>query len=168
MSQITSISLRDRLQAMPSLSDASRLNGQRSFEKAMGRATTSANATTSAGATPNRQDEARAAAEELVSRALVQPILAKWREARDAAPPFGPSETERAFGSIMDAQFADRLTKGGNWGLVDAVARRIANAGGSSAASAANAAEAGAPGIAAIGSAPLSVAAWAGVRRPSK
>lgn len=162
MTQLSSISgsmnLRQRLEAMPTLQDVAHLQSQRSFDQALGRAQ---------GRAPSRdkQDEARAAAEELVSRALVQPILAKLRESRDAAEPFGPSEVERAFGSISDAQFADRLTKSGNWPLVDSVARHIINAGKPTAdITPANTNQStSTPPNAAL--APLSVAAWAGMRK---
>lgn len=167
MSQISTISLRDRLEAMPSVADAARLQGQRSFERALGRAQAGD------GAPKSKQDEARAAAEELVARALVQPILARMRESRDTAEPFGQSEVERAFGSISDAQFADRLTKSGNWTLVDAVAKHIMNAGkmGPNAdapgAAVANDAHAS-PANQTDALAPLSIAAWAGVRKVAR
>lgn len=176
MSQISSNmlsgSLRDRLEAMPTIPDAARLQGQRSFDKALGRAQ-------SAASTPaSKQEEARAAAEELVARALVQPIMAKMRESRDTAEPFGPSEVERAFGSISDAQFADRLTKSGNWSLVDVVAKKIMNAGKGNTAAAANAATATSASSTAAPAtsqatqtdalAPLSIAAWAGVRKVTR
>lgn len=183
MTQLSSISsfqtLRDRLDAMPSLSDAARLQGQRSFEKALGKAQGQ-----NVHKKESKLDEARAAAEELVARALVQPILAKMRESRETAEPFGTTEVERAFGSISDAQFADRLTKGGNWSLVDAVAQRIMNVGKPNAGDAMKQAQdgpGGAPrdtaqtaGEDAVHAArvnafaPLSVAAWAGVRKATR
>lgn len=175
MTQLSSISsfqtLRDRLDAMPSLSDAARLQGQRSFEKALGKAQGQ-----NVHKKESKLDEARAAAEELVARALVQPILSKMRESRDTAEPFGTTEVERAFGSISDAQFADRLTKGGNWSLVDAVAQRIMNVGKPNAGDATSPAQDGARDTARAAEraagvnafAPLSVAAWAGVRKATR
>lgn len=162
-SSVLSGSLRERLEAMPSLADASRLQSQRSFEQALGRTQGRAQGSDTTAST-SKQDEARAAAEELVARALVQPIMAKLRESRDAAEPFGPNEVERAFGSISDAQFADRLTKSGNWSLVDAVAKRIMNAGKAAEPIATNESQQ----AAAESLAPLSIAAWAGVRKVAR
>lgn len=155
------VSLRARLEAMPGLADADRLQSHRSFEQALGRAQGRVQSPDAIPATA-KQTQARAAAEELVARALVQPILAKLRESRDAAEPFGPNEVERAFGSISDAQFADRLTKSSNWRLVDSVAQRIMNPAKSSdsVATTPSTVDAAADALAS-----LSVSAWAGVRK---
>jgi Rod binding domain-containing protein len=72
---------------------------------------------------PERQ--ARAAAEQLVSTALVQPIFKRLRESNNAAPPFGPGKVERTFGPMLDATFAQRMVSSQRWGLVDALARRM-------------------------------------------
>lgn len=98
--------------------DSARTDRQRNFSSVLARAQSPAKKQTHA-------EEARSAAEELVARALVQPILAKWRESRDAAPPFGPGEIDKTFGPIMDAELSNRLTKTGHWTLVDRVADRM-------------------------------------------
>lgn len=180
MSQIQSISsrtpLRDRLDFMPSVADAARLQSQQSFEQALGRAQSRVQASSqSASASTRTQEEARAAAEELVARALVQPIMSKLRESRDTAAPFGPNEVERAFGSISDAQFADRLTKSGNWPLVDVVAQRILNAGkptndttNAPALAPSTTPQSTTPQSTPHATAPLSIAAWAGLRKGTR
>jgi hypothetical protein len=173
MSQIQSISsrttLRDRLDLMPSVADAARLQSQQSFEQALGQAQSRVEAASqSADASTRTQEEVRAAAEELVARALVQPIMSKLRESRDTAAPFGPNEVERTFGSISDAQFADRLTKSGNWPLVDVVAQRILNAG--KATNDPSPASSSTPQstMDTAAAAPLSIAAWAGLRKGTR
>lgn len=75
-----------------------------------------------AGGTP---EAARSAAEEFVAMTLVQPILAQMRAQNSAAAPFGPGEAERAFAPLWDAEIAARITKAENFGVVDAVARKL-------------------------------------------
>jgi hypothetical protein len=87
---------------------------QRSFASALGVARRRADA---GQQTP--EQAAREAAEGLVSIALVQPMLAAVREANTAPPPFGPTDVEKRFGSLMDAERASGLVKGANWGIVD-------------------------------------------------
>lgn len=65
---------------------------------------------------------ARAAAEQLVSTALVQPVLKQMRETSQAAPPFAPGQGERTFRGLMDAGLAHKMVKSGSWGLVDRLA----------------------------------------------
>ena len=66
---------------------------------------------------------ARTAAEQLVSTALVQPILKQVRESSNAAPPFAPNQAERTFRSFMDAAVAQKMVHAQHWGLVDRLAR---------------------------------------------
>ena len=68
---------------------------------------------------------ARAGAEELLSVALVQPVLKSLRESNKTAAPFAPSQGERSFRAMMDASLAKNLVKSGNWGLVDRVAQAL-------------------------------------------
>lgn len=69
--------------------------------------------------------EAQKAAEEFVSITLVQPILTMLREQTDAAPPFAPGAAEKAFGPLLDAEIASRITHAKGFGLVDVVARDL-------------------------------------------
>lgn len=67
----------------------------------------------------------RAAAEELVAITLVQPILAQLRESDWAAEPFAPSDGEKRFGALYDAEIARRMVKSSAFPLVDALARQM-------------------------------------------
>lgn len=71
----------------------------------------------------------RQAAEEFISMALVQPILAQLRETNQAAGPFAPGDAEKRFGPMLDAEIAHRMVKSAGWGLVDAVTTRLEGAG---------------------------------------
>lgn len=67
----------------------------------------------------------RDAAEELVAITLVQPILAQLRESDWAAEPFAPSDGEKRFGALYDAEIARRMVKSSSFPLVDALARQM-------------------------------------------
>jgi Rod binding domain-containing protein len=71
------------------------------------------------------EDDARAAAEELVAMTFVQPLLAQMREMNEAAEPFAPGIAERRFGAMWDAEIAQRLVRSRGFGLVDAVAQNV-------------------------------------------
>lgn len=75
--------------------------------------------------TQTPQEKAQDAAAQLVSTALVQPLLERLRASNQAAPPFAPNQAERSFGALLDTELAQRMTKSGNWPLVDAVASRL-------------------------------------------
>ncbi|MFZ4574379.1 MAG: hypothetical protein ACOYN0_08270 [Phycisphaerales bacterium] len=77
------------------------------------------------GEPPRSAAAARDAAEQLISVALVQPIFERIRASNQAAPPFGPGDTEKTFGGLLDAEMARRMTKSGQWPLVEAVASRL-------------------------------------------
>jgi len=79
------------------------------------------------GVTQEARDKAVKAAQDLVSVALVQPVLKHMREANKAAPPFGPGKGERMFRSMMDVDIARGLVSSGRWELVNAVARKLLN-----------------------------------------
>jgi hypothetical protein len=111
-----------QLSAGPTASESATLERQRLFMQAMARADTAADAPARAA---DEQKQAREAAEELVARSLVQPLLARMRESRDAAPPFGPGEFDKTFGGLMDAEMANRLTRAGNWALIDRVTESL-------------------------------------------
>lgn len=65
---------------------------------------------------------AREAAEQLVSIALVQPLLSQLRSTNHAAPPFAPSPGERQFQSLVDAQVSQGIVRAGRFPLVDRLA----------------------------------------------
>ena len=82
-----------------------------------------AQARTNPGDTPEMQ--ARKAAEQLVSTALVQPIFKRLRDSNNAAAPFAPNQAERTFGAMRDAALAQRMVGSQRWALVDQLARRM-------------------------------------------
>lgn len=132
------VTLAARLSAGPTASESAMLERQTLFLKAMARADTAMGVEANAGADAKdrageQNREAREAAEELVARSLVQPLLARMRESRDAAPPFGPGEFDKTFGGLMDAEMANRLTRAGNWALIDRVTESLAARGGAKA-----------------------------------
>jgi len=67
----------------------------------------------------------REAAEELVAITLIQPILAQLRESEMAAEPFAPSEGEKQFGALYDAEIARQMVQSQSFPLVDALARQM-------------------------------------------
>jgi Rod binding domain-containing protein len=67
----------------------------------------------------------REAAEELVAMTLVQPILAQLRDSSMAAEPFAPTEGEKRFGAMYDAQVARQIVRGSRFPLVEELARQM-------------------------------------------
>lgn len=70
-------------------------------------------------------DQSRSAAEQFVAIALVQPILKQFRESSQAAPPFAPTQGEKQFQSLADAQLAERLVRAQRFPLVDRIAETL-------------------------------------------
>jgi len=89
------------------------------------------------GGDQKTQQTPRQAAEEFISMALVQPVLAQLRETNQASGPFAPGDAEKSFGPMLDAEIAHRMVKSSGWGLVDAVTTRLMH----------NRAESGAEGV---------------------
>ena len=75
--------------------------------------------------TPDRETEARRAAEDLVAATLIDPVFKALRESDDAAPPFAPTQAEKQFRALADAQTARQIVRSGGFALVDAVAQRL-------------------------------------------
>ncbi|GEM_PF-1343911 len=97
--------------------DSSRLSDQRVFASVMSRA---------------RQSEpidpvqaASEGAENLISVALVQPMLSKLRDSSWATEPFKPTSGEKSFRGMLDNAFALKIVRGGNWPLVEKVKQRL-------------------------------------------
>lgn len=70
---------------------------------------------------------ARQAAEDFVSMAFVQPLLAQLRETNDAAEPFAPGPAERQFGEIMDQVLSRQIVRASNFPLVDRIEQDLAS-----------------------------------------
>jgi Rod binding domain-containing protein len=103
------------LAVLQSAAGLRRTNDQQSFSAVLSRAKPGETA----------EERARTGAEQLVSTALVQPVLKSLRESNNAAPPFAPNQAERSFRSLMDASLAQRMVHSQHWGLVDRLARSL-------------------------------------------
>ncbi|HVU64840.1 MAG TPA: hypothetical protein VHC70_12745 [Phycisphaerales bacterium] len=68
---------------------------------------------------------ARRSAESFVAIGLVQPVLKKLRESNNAAPPFAPTDAEKQFRSLADADLAQHIVHAKNFPLVDRIARQL-------------------------------------------
>jgi Rod binding domain-containing protein len=73
----------------------------------------------------DRAKAAREAAEQFVASSLVQPILAQLRSTNQAAAPFAPTQGERAFQQMADAQTAIGLVRRSRGEIVDRIAEAI-------------------------------------------
>lgn len=71
------------------------------------------------------EDRARQTAEQLVAVAFIQPLLKQLRETNQAAPPFAPTQAEKQFGALGDAELAQQLTRAAHFPLVDRLARDL-------------------------------------------
>jgi len=80
--------------------------------------------------------KARRTAENFVSIALVQPLLKQLRDSDHTPAPFGPSDGEKQFRGLMDAELAQRVVRAAHFPLVERIAgdlaKRAANAAASS------------------------------------
>lgn len=93
---------------------------QRTFMDVIGRGGLS----NGSGAVPP-EAEARDAAEQLVAITFVQPILQQLRDSNDAAPPFAPTQGERQFRALLDAELAREIASAAQFPLVDRLARDL-------------------------------------------
>lgn len=75
-------------------------------------------------------ERARDVAEQYVSIALVQPLLKQLRETSNAAPPFAPTQAEKQFRALTDADLAQRIVQAKQFPLVDRLARDLLKRGG--------------------------------------
>ena len=76
------------------------------------------------------EERARSAAEDFVATSLVEPLLKSVREANEAPAPWGPSDVEKSFGSLMDADRARQIVRSSSFGIVDRLARDLLQASG--------------------------------------
>lgn len=76
----------------------------------------------------SRISQATEAAEKLVASALVLPALASLQESplRPKDGPLAMGTAERRFAPLLHAEFADRVTKAANFGLVSSIVERFA------------------------------------------
>lgn len=73
----------------------------------------------------NLAEDARAAAEEFLAVALVQPILASLRSSDRTPAPFAPGPAEKSFRAFADSHVARQVVRSGNFGLTDRLARDL-------------------------------------------
>jgi len=66
--------------------------------------------------------EAHDTAERFVAATFVQPLLDRFAEMSDAAPPFQRTRAERTFGTLLHGQMALEVVRKGDWAVVDRVA----------------------------------------------
>ena len=103
------------------LGRASPLEAQQSFAGILGRASL-------AQLSPG--EKARAAAQQYVAQTLVLPILKQMRESDRTPPPFAPSQGEKQFRALMDAELAQKIVQARSFPLVDRVAHDLLKRGG--------------------------------------
>ncbi len=72
----------------------------------------------------------RDAAQQYVAQSLVQPLLKQAREMRDDTPPFGATQAEGQFGSMLDERTALDMVQRGRWGIVRNIEHRLLRAAG--------------------------------------
>lgn len=100
--------------------DSNLLARQESFSSVMARSSLSEQ---------NKEPEtvAREAAEQMVSINFVQPLLKSLRESSSAAEPFAPSDGEKQFMTLMDAQTAQNIVRAADFPLVERLASDMLN-----------------------------------------
>lgn len=91
-------------------------NAQRSFAGVLGKAVDRA---------ATVEDQAREAAQQLVAQTFVLPLLKELRASDRTAPPFAPTQGERQFRALMDAELAQRVVQAGRFGVVERVAHDL-------------------------------------------
>jgi len=72
-----------------------------------------------------RAKESREAAEMMIARLFIEPVLASAREHSQAAPPFAPTDAEKQFGALTDAKLALNVVKAARLPIVDRLARDL-------------------------------------------
>ena len=77
------------------------------------------------GGAKTPEAEARDAAERFIAVTLVQPILDQARASDNAAPPFKPTEAEKQFRGMIDAQTAMNIVRSSRLPIVDRMARDL-------------------------------------------
>jgi len=82
-------------------------------------ALTQANKPGASESAETQRARAREAAEGLVATSFIKPILAQVRESNNAPAPFGPTQAEKQFGSLLDNQLADEIARASQFPIVD-------------------------------------------------
>ncbi|MBL4700884.1 MAG: hypothetical protein JKX85_06470 [Phycisphaeraceae bacterium] len=77
--------------------------------------------------TENQKAEIREAAQQLVSSALILPMLAQIRESSLKSEMFHGGFTEDAFGAQLDTELADKMVAKSNFPIVEAIYQKMVN-----------------------------------------
>jgi Rod binding domain-containing protein len=93
------------------------LAAQNSFQNILGRALGKSSLAPEA--------QARQAAESYIALTFIQPIIKQLRESDHTPPPWGPTQGEKQFGALRDAELAQRIAQAKRFPLVDRVARDL-------------------------------------------
>lgn len=92
---------------------------RRGFASVLGRAQGSA------GDGESPEQVARRSAESLVAMTFIQPLLKQLRDTAQAAPPFAPTQGEKQFQGLMDAELALRLVRKSDFPIVESIAQKL-------------------------------------------
>ncbi|MBY0311529.1 MAG: hypothetical protein K2W85_05635 [Phycisphaerales bacterium] len=94
---------------------------RRGFASVLGRAQGAG----SSDADESPEQAARRSAESLVAMTFIQPLLKQLRDTTTAAPPFAPTQGEKQFQGLMDAELALRLVRKGDFPIVERIADKL-------------------------------------------
>ncbi len=72
-----------------------------------------------------REASALDTAQKLIATTLIKPILADARAARNAPAPWGQTQAEKQFGSLLDNRIADDISKASNFPIAQRIAEQI-------------------------------------------
>lgn len=75
-------------------------------------------------------EQARHIAEQLVSISFIQPMLKQLRATNNAAPPFAPTQAEKQFRALTDADLANQIVHAKQFPLVDRLSHDLLKRGG--------------------------------------
>jgi len=77
------------------------------------------------GGAPDRAEQTRTAASQLVASTFIKPILKQAREMNDAPAPFGPTQAEKQFGAMLDNKIADDIARSMDLAITARIARNL-------------------------------------------
>ena len=72
-----------------------------------------------------RETQAQKAAEDLVSNTLIEPILKQIRDSNNTPAPWGPTQAEKQFSSLLDTKLADKIVHSSNFPLVQRITQQL-------------------------------------------
>lgn len=72
-----------------------------------------------------RETQAQKAAEGLVSNTFIEPILKQIRDSNNTPAPWGPTNAEKQFSSLLDTKLADKIVHSSNFPLVQRITQQL-------------------------------------------